>query len=134
MALQQAIATVQQHLDVIQPQIVNFYNRSSRNELLVLSGATFITIYNLIGYIRERREKLNLPPRVGYALPFFGHSLYLMFNAGKFLDWCQAKYGDLYDLTIFGSLITVASGRMGEEVLKADSEKLSIEEGILKGT
>ena len=112
---------------------LDFYRRSSRNELLVIGGATFITFYNLVSYIKERRQKLNLPPRVGYAFPLLGHLPYILYDSNRFLDWCSEKYGDLYDLNMAGSVITVATGRLAEEAMKATSDELSLEEGILKG-
>ncbi|KAI8142586.1 cytochrome P450 [Fennellomyces sp. T-0311] len=111
---------------------LHFYRHSTRNELLVLGGATFLTVYNFISYIKARREKLNLPPRVGYAFPLLGHLPYLLYDSNRFLDWCSQKYGDLYDINIAGSITTVASGHSAEEALKAVHEDLSLEEGVLK--
>ncbi|KAI8885443.1 cytochrome P450 [Backusella circina FSU 941] len=115
---------ISQHLEL-------FYKRSSRNELIFLGGATLLTLYNFAAYIKASRQKLNLPPTVGYNLPIVGHSLYMLANPHKFIDWCNDKYGEVYDLNLFGKTVTVASGRSAEEVLKADADKLSLEHGIL---
>jgi cytochrome P450 len=127
--IQHAVSLVRQ-LPISQSLEI-FYNRSSRNELIVLGGATFLTLYNLATYIKASRQKLNLPPTVGYNLPIVGHSLYMLRNSNKFLDWCNEKYGEVYDLNLFGKTVTVTSGKSAEEVLKADSDKLSLEHGIL---
>ncbi|KAG2227966.1 hypothetical protein INT45_011990 [Circinella minor] len=111
---------------------LELYSRSSRNELLLMGGATFFTFYNLVDYIKSRREKLNLPPRVGYAFPLLGHLPYIFYDSNRFLDWCSEKYGDIYDLNLGGSITTIAAGRSAEEALKAPADELSLEEGILK--
>ncbi|KAI8391452.1 cytochrome P450 [Radiomyces spectabilis] len=111
--------------------LLQFYQRSSRNELLLLGGTAFLTIYNLAKYINAKRQKLHLPPRVAYALPVFGHSLYMLYDSNRFLDWCTKTYGEVYDIKMLGKTITVAGGRSGEEVLKAEPDYLSIKEGIL---
>lgn len=115
-------------------KLTDMYNRSSRNELLLVGTATFITLYNLSSYIKEKRQKLNLPPAVPFGLPVFGHSLYLMFMPRKFLDWCNKNYGEVYNLTLQGSIVTVTSGRSGEEAFKAKNTVLSLDQGIVRGT
>lgn len=70
---------------------------------------------------------------VPFGLPFIGHSLYLALSPHKYLDWCNKKYGELYDLNIRGKRVTIANGKMGEEVLMADSNDLSLDAGLFKG-
>ncbi|KAI7857060.1 cytochrome P450 [Circinella umbellata] len=111
---------------------LELYSRSSRNELLLIGGATFFTFYNLVDYIKTRREKLNLPPRVGYAFPLLGHLPYIFYDSDRFLDWCSEKYGDIYDLNLGGSITTIATGRSAEEALKAPTDELSLKEGVLE--
>ncbi|KAI8068359.1 cytochrome P450 [Gongronella butleri] len=91
-----------------------------------------LVVYQAVYYFRLKYQKLNLPPRVPYSLPLVGHSLYLAWDANRFIDWCTKKYGEVFDIDLFGGPVTIASGRAGEEVLKADPEYLSLEEGILK--
>jgi hypothetical protein len=109
-------------------------NQSSRNELLFLGTASFITFYNLFSYIKTRKQKqYNLPPMVPFALPVFGHSLYLAAFSNKFIDYCNNKYGELYNLNLLGKTTTIASGKCAEEALKAEHDELSLEHGILEG-
>lgn len=131
--LHKAVDIVKKHVSIWEPVLMDFYRRSNRTELFILGGATFLTFYNLASYIRAKREKLRLPPRVGYSLPIVGHFLYLVYDSNRFIDWCTRTYGEVYDLDLFGSRITVTSGRTAEQVLKADASELSLEEGILKG-
>ena len=133
-----ARASIQKAIDIIQktsayPVLHEFYQRSSRNELLVLGGATFLTLYNLISYINSKRQKLHLPPRVAYGLPLVGHLPYLLYDSSRFLDWCADKYGEVFDLNLPGGVVTVTNGRSAEEALKASSDDLSLEKGVLEG-
>lgn len=54
-------------------------------------------------------------------------------NANKFLDWCVANYGDTFDLDILGKTVTVAGGKVAEQVMKEDGHILSLEHGVLTG-
>lgn len=83
--------------------------------------------------MKVKNSKLNLPPTVAYNLPLFGHNLYMMVMPSKFLDWCNEKYGEIYNLNLQGRMITVASGKLGEETMKADADDLSIAQGIVRG-
>lgn len=115
--------------------ILDLYSRLSRNEVVFLGAASLFTIYNLLSYIKARyQKKYNLPPMVPLGLPVFGHSLYLMTFPNKFIDYCNGKYGELYNLNLLGKTVTIASGKCAEEVLKADHDDLSLEQGILKGS
>jgi hypothetical protein len=111
----------------------HFYSRSSRNELIFVGAATFLTAYNLISYIKEKTKKLNEPPMVPYGLPLFGHTLYLFIFPKQFIDWCNSRYGELYNIVFFGKTITVSSGLTAHEVLKANIEDLSLDEATGTG-
>lgn len=128
--IQNAVRLVQQ-LPITQ-HLLNIYSRSSKNERYFIGAATFITLYNLSAYIKEKRQKLHLPPTVPFALPFLGHNLYLMVIPGKFIDWCNAKYGEVYRLKLLGKYVTVASGKSAEEAMKAEQSDLSLEHGIVR--
>lgn len=114
-------------------RLTDMYKRSSKNELMFVGAATFLTLYNLSAYIKAKRQKLNLPPMASYSLPLFGHGLYLMLMPNKFIDWCIKTYGEVYTVNMFGKTITVANGKSGEEALKADTEDLSLDQGIVRG-
>lgn len=129
--IQNAVRLIQQ-LPVTQ-HLMNMYSRSSKNERYFIGAATFITLYNLSAYIKEKRQRLHLPPTVPFALPFLGHNLYLMVIPGKFIDWCNARYGEVYRLKLIGKYVTVASGKSAEEAMKAEQSDLSLEHGIVRG-
>lgn len=114
-------------------KLTDMYKRSSRNELIFIGAATYLTLYNFSAYIKARRQKLNNPPAVPYGLPIFGHSLYLIFFPGKFMDWCNKKYGDMYNLTLRGQTVTVVGGKSGEESMKSDAKDLSLSDAIVRG-
>lgn len=114
-------------------KLTDMYNRSSKNELWLIGTATFITLYNLSSYLKEKRQKLNLPPTVPFGLPLFGHTLYLMFMPRKFLNWCNKNYGEVYNLTLQGSVVTVTSGKSAEEAFKTKNTILSLDQGIVRG-
>jgi hypothetical protein len=114
--------------------LTTFYQRSSRNELAFVGAATFLTLYNISSYIQSKRQKLNLPPTVPFALPLIGHQLYAMLMPNKFIDWCNNTYGEIYTLQLFGNPVTVVNGKCGEQALKAEASDLSLEHGILRGT
>ncbi|KAI9315675.1 cytochrome P450, partial [Dichotomocladium elegans] len=116
----------------IYPVLNAFYQRSTRNELIFVGAAAFLTLYNLSGYIKEKRRKLYSPPLAGYGWPLLGHIPYMLYDSSRFLDWCATKYGDVFDLKMGRSLVTVTTGASGEEVLKATHEDLSLEHGILR--
>lgn len=129
-------APIQRAVELLQPKLdtlLRLYRRSSRTELALIGGATLLTLYNLRNYIRAKRQKLNLPPRVGYSLPIFGHLLYILRDPNGFLDWCADNYGEVFDLDLMTATVTVTAGRSAEEMLKAPSDQLSLEEGVLKG-
>lgn len=114
-------------------RLEEFYKRASRNELIFVGSAVFLTLYNLKAYINAKRQKLNLPPTVAYGLPLVGHTLYLMLSPFKFIDWCNKNYGELYDLNLLGKTITVANKKCAEETFKAESSDLSFTEGLVLG-
>ncbi|KAI8051720.1 cytochrome P450 [Thamnidium elegans] len=115
-------------------RLTDMYKRSSKNELYFVGAATFITLYNLTSYIQEKRQKLNLPPTVPFGLPFLGHGLYLLFMPKTFLDWCNNRYGEVYNLKARGKIFTVTNGTCGEESLKADRDDLSLDHGLVRDT
>ncbi|KAI9028849.1 cytochrome P450 [Phycomyces nitens] len=119
-------------LNNISPRAVSMLQSATRTELILYGGTAFYTVYNLVQYIKNKPEKYNKPPRVPFSLPLFGHSLYLFWDSHRFIDWCIAKYGEVYELSIMGKIVTVASGNSGQEALKAESSFLSLEEGIIK--
>ncbi|KAG2210040.1 hypothetical protein INT47_003476 [Mucor saturninus] len=113
-------------------RLANICKNSQKSDLVLIGAAMFITFYSLSDYFRVKTSRLNLPPTVAYSLPFFGHNLYLMFMPSKFLDWCNNEYGEIYNLILQGKMMTITSGKLGEETLKADSEYLSIDQGIVR--
>lgn len=129
--IHQAVELIQQ--SQLAHRWMDFYKRSTRNELTFLGAAAFLTLYNLSSYIKAKRQKLHLPPTVPFSLPLLGHSLYLMAMPNKFIDWCNKHYGELYIINMLGKEVTVASGKCAEEALKADQADLSLEEGVVKG-
>ncbi|GAN03790.1 cytochrome p450 superfamily protein [Mucor ambiguus] len=112
-------------------KLEEFYKRASRNELMFVGAAAFLTLYNLKAYINAKRQKLNLPPYVPYGLPLLGHTLYLMASPFKFVDWCNKNYGEIYDINLLGKTVTVTSKKCAEETFKAESSDLSLNEGIV---
>jgi hypothetical protein len=120
-----------QKLPLVQ-YLENLNHRSTRNERIFVGVASFITVYNLMGYIKEKRQNLNLPPKVPFGLPLVGHLPYLLFMPNKFIDWCNAKYGEAYTINNFGKPTTIVNGSLAREALKADSSDLSMEEGTVK--
>lgn len=123
-------------VQLIQPfsyKLTDMYKRSSRNELMFVGAATFFTLYNISYHFKTKQHKLNLPPSVPFALPFFGHGLYLMCMPSKFLDWCHGKYGEVYTVNMFGKTITIAGGKSAEEALSAETSEMSLDHGILRG-
>lgn len=114
-------------------RLTDVYKRSSKNELCFIGAATFITLYNLSSYIKERRQRLNLAPTVPFGLPILGHTPYMMLMPTKFLDWCNKTYGEVYNLKVRGKLVTVTNGKCAEESLKAEREELSLSHGLVQG-
>ncbi|KAI7889564.1 cytochrome P450 [Mucor mucedo] len=117
---------------LIQHRLTDIYKRSTKNELMFIGAATFFALYHLPNCFKSRKKKLNLPPKVPFALPFFGHSLYLIVWPCKFLDWCHQKYGDIYTLNMLGKTITIAGGKSAEESMAAESSDMSLDHGVLR--
>ncbi|KAG2235319.1 hypothetical protein INT48_007950 [Thamnidium elegans] len=113
-------------------QLTDIYQSSSQKQLCLWGITMFFALHSTISYIKQKRQKLNLPPIVPFGLPLIGHSLYLALMPHRYLDWCNKNYGELYDLNIRGKRVTIANGKMGEEVLKADTSELSLDDGLLK--
>ncbi|KAF7721458.1 hypothetical protein EC973_004660 [Apophysomyces ossiformis] len=111
--------------------IDHIFHRLSSGETWILGILIFWAVYNLIEYTGSNKQKLNLPPKAAYSLPLFGHTLYVVFNSSWFLDWCTKTYGEVFDLDLIGTTVTVAAGRCAEDVLKADPSDLSIVEGAI---
>ncbi|KAI7897760.1 cytochrome P450 [Cokeromyces recurvatus] len=131
--IQSAIQTIQRCLPMtVSHKLEDFYRRSSRNELIFIGAATFISLYNLAAYIKAKRQKLKLPPTIPYGLPFLGHTLYLTLMPNKFIDWCNKHYGEIYNISVLGRYITVTNGKCAEEFMKAEINDLSMEEGNVK--
>jgi hypothetical protein len=118
-------------LDISTKHFNTLNNRLSRNEKTVIAGLAALTLYNLTTYIKARRQTLNEPPVVAYKLPLIGHSLYMMWDHYRFIDWCAQKYGELYTVSIMGKTITIAGGKAAEEALKSSREDLSLHHGVI---
>ncbi|CAO3661977.1 unnamed protein product [Umbelopsis ramanniana] len=117
------------------PQVVQLYSRATPTDLAVVGAATALTVYNISSMINKAKySHLNMPRKVAYSLPLLGHTLYMAVNANKFLDWCVANYGDTFDLDILGKTVTVAGGKIAEQVMKEDGHVLSLEHGVLTET
>ncbi|KAI9473413.1 MAG: cytochrome P450 [Benjaminiella poitrasii] len=131
--IQSAIQAIQQRIPAtVAHKLEDFYKRTSRNELIFVGAATFLTVYNLAKYIKAKRQKLNLPPAVPFGLPFLGHVLYLTFMPNKFVDWCNKNYGEIYSLNILGRHTIVTNGKCAEEFMKADINVLSMDQGSVR--
>lgn len=116
------------------PQVVQLYSRATPTDLAVVGAASALTLYNISSMINKAKySHLNMPRKVAYSLPLLGHTLYMAVNANKFLDWCVANYGDTFDLDILGKTVTVAGGKVAEQVMKEDGHILSLEHGVLTG-
>jgi hypothetical protein len=128
--ISKSVELINQHA----PSVVRQYNQASRMDLVVIGAATAMVLYNLRSMVANAKTRhLNLPPKVAYSLPLLGHTLYMVVNANKFLDWCVANYGDTFDLDILGKTVTVAGGSIAEQAMKEDGDKLSLEHGVLTG-
>lgn len=112
----------------------DMYKRSTRNKLMLIGAATFLTLCHLPSYFKSRHQKLNLPPHVPFSLPFVGHSLYLIIMPFKFLDWCHGKYGEVYTINMFGKTVTIADGKSAEESMSSKTSEMSLDHGVLRGT
>lgn len=135
MAFSTLISKSVELLDQYAPKALQYYNQASRLDIAVITAATTVVLYNLRSMINNSKYKnLNLPPKVSYSLPLFGHTLYMATFPNKFLDWCISKYGDTFDLELLGNTVTVAGGPIAEQVMKEDSSKLSLEHGVLRET
>ncbi|KAI8343826.1 cytochrome P450 [Blakeslea trispora] len=113
-------------------RLMKMYSNATQKELVFLGAAAFVTIHSLIGLIKQQREKLNLPPKVPFSLPFVGHTPYLLLASNRFLDFCIERYGEIFQIDHLGQTITVTSGRCAEEAMKANTDDLSVEHGILR--
>ncbi|CAG8519409.1 1762_t:CDS:10 [Diversispora eburnea] len=58
----------------------------------------------------------NEPPMVPYKIPIIGHTLDYLFNVDNFLAECKQKYGDPFNIYVFGQVTTVAGSEVAHEV------------------
>ncbi|RHZ70082.1 hypothetical protein Glove_275g82 [Diversispora epigaea] len=77
----------------------------------------FIATY-IIYWIKKPRISKNEPPMVPYKFPIIGHTLDYLFNAENFLAECRQKYGDPFNIYVFGQVITLAGSEAAHEVYK----------------
>ncbi|RHZ54931.1 hypothetical protein Glove_421g63 [Diversispora epigaea] len=75
----------------------------------------FIAIY-VVYWIKKPRISKNEPPMVPYKFPIIGHTLDYLFNAEKFLAECRQKYGDPFNIYVFGQVNTIAGNEIGHEI------------------
>ncbi|RHZ70081.1 hypothetical protein Glove_275g83 [Diversispora epigaea] len=80
----------------------------------------FVTTY-VIYWIKNLRISRNEPPMVPYKFPIIGHTLDYLFNADKFLAECRQKYGDPFNLYVFGQVTTIAGNEIAHEIFRTDT-------------
>ncbi|CAG8556264.1 11565_t:CDS:10, partial [Diversispora eburnea] len=83
-----------------------------------------ITIY-FIHWIKNPRLSKNEPPMVPYKFPIIGHTLDYLFNAENFFAECRQKYGDPFNIFVFGQVMTIAGNEIAHEVFRTDVFSLS---------
>ncbi|RHZ70119.1 hypothetical protein Glove_275g13 [Diversispora epigaea] len=84
----------------------------------VFVGA-FVTTY-VIYWIKNLKTNKNEPPMVPYKFPIIGHTLDYLFNAENFLAECRQKYGDPFNIYVFGQVNTIAGNEIIHEVFRND--------------
>ncbi|RHZ44597.1 hypothetical protein Glove_718g33 [Diversispora epigaea] len=86
----------------------------------------FIATY-AIYLIKKPRLSKNEPPMVPYKYPIIGHTVDYALNADNFLVECRQKYGDPFNIYVFGQVFTIAGNEIAHEVYKqSDTFSLTI--------
>ncbi|RHZ73199.1 hypothetical protein Glove_232g78 [Diversispora epigaea] len=83
--------------------------------------AWILTATFVINWIKNSRIKKNEPPMVPYKFPIIGHTLDYLFNVENFLAECKQKYGDPFNIYVFGAVTTVAGNEIAHEVYRTDA-------------
>ncbi|CAG8468734.1 1517_t:CDS:10 [Diversispora eburnea] len=83
----------------------------------------FITAYVIYSIINRRLSK-NDPPMVPYKIPIIGHTIDYLFNAENFFAECRQKYGDPFNIYVFGQVITIAGNEIAHEVFRSETFSL----------
>ncbi|CAG8468068.1 10533_t:CDS:10 [Diversispora eburnea] len=83
----------------------------------------FIATY-VIYWIKKPRLSKNEPPMVPYKIPIIGHTLDYLLNAENFLAECRQKYGDPFNIYVFGQVNTIAGNETIHEVYDSDTFNL----------
>lgn len=107
---------------VIQPHLSN----DNVIPYVAMGVAVTASGYLLGKVLGGRRREPAGPPRVPYTIPFIGHALELSKNSKKFLQECNAKYGETFIIQALGEETLVVRGKLGYEVMRAE-EGLSFE-------
>ncbi|RHZ60191.1 hypothetical protein Glove_357g5 [Diversispora epigaea] len=85
---------------------------------------TFVWVliaFYVIYWIKKPRLSKNEPPMVPYKIPIIGHTIDYLFNAENFLAECKKKYGDPFNIYVFGQVNTIAGNVTVHEVFRTEA-------------
>ncbi|RHZ44596.1 hypothetical protein Glove_718g32 [Diversispora epigaea] len=85
----------------------------------------FIVTY-AIYLIKKPRLSKNEPPLIPYKYPIIGHTIDFLFNPENFLAECRQKYGDPFNIYVFGQVNTIVGNEIAHEVYQSDTFSLSV--------
>ncbi|RIA92953.1 cytochrome P450 [Glomus cerebriforme] len=80
---------------------------------------SFIFLLIVFIYIKSPRLSENEPPLVPYTIPVIGHTYSYLFDTENFIRKCLKKYGEPFNIVIFGKVTTIVAQKYIPEVLKA---------------
>ncbi|RHZ46133.1 hypothetical protein Glove_633g2 [Diversispora epigaea] len=75
----------------------------------------------VIYWIKSPKLSKNEPPMVPYKFPIIGHTLDYLYNAENFFAECRQKYGDPFNIYVFGQVNTITGNEIAHEIYKADA-------------
>ncbi|RIB12657.1 cytochrome P450 [Gigaspora rosea] len=79
-------------------------------------------------YLQLMNKRLNEPPTVYYRYPIFGHTFEFIMNCEKLIEESREKYGDAFNLYIFGQLMTVVRKDAIYDVYKKEGQDFNFHE------
>ncbi|CAG8624313.1 7116_t:CDS:10, partial [Diversispora eburnea] len=79
----------------------------------------FVAIY-VIYWVKKPKLSKNEPPMVPYKIPIIGHTLDYLFNAENFFAECSKKYGDTFNVYVFGQVTTIAGNEIAHELFNTE--------------
>ncbi|RIA87429.1 cytochrome P450 [Glomus cerebriforme] len=87
-----------------------------------LALGSLILLLSFILLRSKKHSKLNEPPLVPYKYPIIGHTIDFNKDSKNFIKKCQAEYGEIFSLYVYGRVITYVGKELTPEVFRNNKD------------